>query len=526
LPVAAFNAEALAQTKEKVAVIRPDAQWLHPTGYSNPLIVCHYLVRLQPFTAAHVHLQDGRFDAPDRIFQSVPRSFNGLHTKTGSTRELTPEFFFLPEFLSNLDGLELGARSDGADLNTVETPDWAAGPVDFIRKHAVALESLSCTAGLPAWIDLIWGFRQLGEEAVAADNTFDAALYPAAVVADDTRASKLQLVGQIPWQLLTSKHLLRSEFTPPVVEAKPLEIPGAGSLIVAFCVEGVALDSIRLFAIDRSGKCISFRKSQQQQILACEAMTSQRRYVSVSDSEFACVEVGRSGILSLCPKKKRIVKSQHRAHIAAINCIASSGNYIVTGGCDALVALWVRKKDRIDICGDSAVHNDVIACVTVSVDYGVVVSCSTDGNVSVFRIPDLFFIRSIDLELQNEIPPSRVVVAKAFGDIIVFLDGEDRVTIAKRFTINGTPIGTVKINGFIREFCCLTNRKGLDVFVVLKDNGVVEMLNSELVALKALNASVIAPGTEFRGIAVQQGCLYLATLTTRQTFMLIGLAID
>ena len=35
-------------------------------------VVLYFLLRLEPFTALHVQLQDGHFDVPDRLFASVP----------------------------------------------------------------------------------------------------------------------------------------------------------------------------------------------------------------------------------------------------------------------------------------------------------------------------------------------------------------------------------------------------------------------------------------------------------------------
>ena len=43
----------------------------YSTHYSNPQIVLWYLLRLDPFTSAHLHLQDGVFDLPDRQFDSI-----------------------------------------------------------------------------------------------------------------------------------------------------------------------------------------------------------------------------------------------------------------------------------------------------------------------------------------------------------------------------------------------------------------------------------------------------------------------
>ena len=41
--------------------------------YSNPGSVLWYLVRLEPFASLHINLQDGHFDKPDRLFDSMPR---------------------------------------------------------------------------------------------------------------------------------------------------------------------------------------------------------------------------------------------------------------------------------------------------------------------------------------------------------------------------------------------------------------------------------------------------------------------
>ena len=52
----------------------------YSTHYSNPQIVLWYLLRLDPFTSAHVHLQDGKFDLPDRQFDSIQVFKQGIQT--------------------------------------------------------------------------------------------------------------------------------------------------------------------------------------------------------------------------------------------------------------------------------------------------------------------------------------------------------------------------------------------------------------------------------------------------------------
>jgi hypothetical protein len=520
-PAGALNEMALSQTKEKVKELPPESQWLYSTGYSNPMVICHYLVRLEPFTTAHIALQDGRFDASDRLFQSIPRSFSSLVTASGSPRELSPEFFFLPEFLTNLDGLDLGSRTDEADLNTVELPAWANSPADFVRKHLALLESDECSQTISSWIDLIWGFKQTGPDAIAADNTFDPAMYFSGEVADQTRIGILQLVGQIPFQLFGSPHPPRDEYSPPTLELFG-EIPAPPSGVLQFCVDGTTADTLRIFAIDQAGKCFCVRRAQQQIVLECETVTSRRRFIAVDQAEFACLAVDRSSILSLCPQKKLLVKNEHQVHIGAINCIATTGKYIVTGGSDALVALWIRRKNRIEVVAESAVHNEALACVTVSRDYGVVVSCSLDGIISVFSLPNLFFIRSIDIELRGEGMPTKIEIGKSMGDIFVFCTTDERQTIVKGFTLNGSVIGAFRFNWLFKDVLSSMDHRGLDFFIVLKDTGGLEFLNLFMKPMNSLTESMRFEG-DVRGIAQHREGLYLAVLTAKPSFMFMQL---
>ena len=41
----------------------------HGTHYSAPAFIIWYLMRCEPFTSMHLHLQNGRFDKPDRLFR-------------------------------------------------------------------------------------------------------------------------------------------------------------------------------------------------------------------------------------------------------------------------------------------------------------------------------------------------------------------------------------------------------------------------------------------------------------------------
>lgn len=70
--------------------------------YSNSGIVLHFLVRLPPFTGMFLAFQGQNFDIADRTFRNMATTW-WLSSSESATdvKEMIPEFFYLPEFLSN-----------------------------------------------------------------------------------------------------------------------------------------------------------------------------------------------------------------------------------------------------------------------------------------------------------------------------------------------------------------------------------------------------------------------------------------
>lgn len=66
------------------------------------------MVRLSPFTEAAISIQDGKFDIPDRLFRSIMKSWIDCNNEMADVRELTPEFFYLPEAFLNINGHNFG----------------------------------------------------------------------------------------------------------------------------------------------------------------------------------------------------------------------------------------------------------------------------------------------------------------------------------------------------------------------------------------------------------------------------------
>ena len=72
----------------------------HGTHYSTSGGVAALLIRLEPFTSQSIQLQSNKFDEPDRLFSSLEDQWSLIYNE-GDVRELTPEFFYLPDILKN-----------------------------------------------------------------------------------------------------------------------------------------------------------------------------------------------------------------------------------------------------------------------------------------------------------------------------------------------------------------------------------------------------------------------------------------
>ncbi|XP_037393024.1 neurobeachin-like protein 2 isoform X1 [Pygocentrus nattereri] len=185
------------------------------THYSNAAGVMHYMIRMEPFTTLHIQLQSGKFDCADRQFASVAAAWQARMESPADVKELIPEFFYFPEFLQNMNGFNLGCLQVNQEpVNEVFLPRWASSREDFIRKHRKALESEHVSAHLHEWIDLIFGYKQRGPEAVEALNVFYYCTYEGAVdldaIANETERKALEGIisnfGQTPCQLLKEPH--------------------------------------------------------------------------------------------------------------------------------------------------------------------------------------------------------------------------------------------------------------------------------------------------------------------------------
>ncbi|XP_066429755.1 lipopolysaccharide-responsive and beige-like anchor protein isoform X2 [Eleutherodactylus coqui] len=219
-PVGALNPKRAAFFAERYETWEDEQvpKFHYGTHYSTASFVLSWLLRIEPFTTFFLNFQGGKFDHADRAFSSVSRAWRNSQRDTSDIKELIPEFYYLPEMFVNTNDYNLGVMDDGTVVSDVELPPWAKTAEEFVRISRLALESEFVSCQLHQWIDLIFGYKQQGPEAVRALNVFYYLTYEGAVnlssIADPVLRegveAQIRSFGQTPSQLLIEPHPPRS----------------------------------------------------------------------------------------------------------------------------------------------------------------------------------------------------------------------------------------------------------------------------------------------------------------------------
>ncbi|XP_044255557.1 neurobeachin isoform X15 [Tribolium madens] len=219
-PIGALNPNRRAYFEERYSTWEHESipPFHYGTHYSTAAFVYNWMIRVEPFTTMFLALQGGKFDYPNRLFTSVALSWKNCQRDTSDVKELIPEFFFLPEMFLNANRYRLGIGEDGKAIGDVELPPWANSPEEFVRINRMALESEFVSCQLHQWIDLVFGYKQKGPEAVRATNVFYYLTYENNVELDSIQdkvmreavENQIRNFGQTPSQLLMEPHPPRS----------------------------------------------------------------------------------------------------------------------------------------------------------------------------------------------------------------------------------------------------------------------------------------------------------------------------
>jgi len=391
------------------------------THYSTSAYVLYYLMRLEPFSRLALALQGGRFDVADRLFHDVGKSWrNASGNNLQDVRELIPEFYYLPDFLVNSNGFDFGETQKGTTVDDVTLPPWAKGdPYRFVRLNRKALESPHVSKHLHKWVDLIFGYKQRGPEAVAAQNTFVHVTYEGEVDLDsmDDPIQKASTIAQIQNFGQTPKQLERRPFTAKTIAkavkdnvidfgtiallaplTPPLRVAGAPHRLK---IRPVMTDTIKLGVVEQTDKAVGDVCFVKGQLMgagrACTLLVEQKKYI-----RFGGLNNGLSVHTSMISTRYREVDKLltihdglHRAPICAAKG-SRDGSCIVTGSIDSTLRVWRYDGDclslKATLCGHSG---SPIKCIGLSTTFGVIATGCAQGRVILWDLRSTTFVRTL-----------------------------------------------------------------------------------------------------------------------------------
>ncbi|KAG0304181.1 hypothetical protein BGZ98_005820 [Dissophora globulifera] len=385
------------------------------THYSSAMIVCSYLIRLEPFTQEYLKLQGGQFDHADRLFHSIGKSWISASQKTMSdVRELIPEFFYLPEFLMNTNGFNFGSlQATGEQIDHVKLPPWAKDdPKIFIEKHREALECDYVSAHLHEWVDLVFGFKQQGPDSVRAVNVFHHMSYEGAIDLDtiDDHIQKSATIGiihnfgQTPRQLFKRPHGPRQ---PP--NRDPLS-PNYYNL--AKHAEYLTQSVVPVKDIAMPVGEIIYQGDK------AFIGHSQRTYEPYACSKYVEWGFSDNSVRLYLTETNRVLGIFENLHLEAITCVKwADDRTIVTTSRDTVVCIWRIVHSRsyeLKLMKCLRGHRETVNTVAISVAYSIIVSGSEDKSCIVWDLNRLEYVRQLG---KHEDGVRVVAINDATGDI-------------------------------------------------------------------------------------------------------------
>ncbi|KAJ7337518.1 beach-domain-containing protein [Mycena albidolilacea] len=417
------------------------------THFSSSMIVCHFLIRMAPFTNMFKTLQGGDWDLPDRLFVDIPRAYESAATDVrGDVRELIPEFFTCPEFLENSANIDFGIQQNtGEKIHDVKLPLWAKkDPLLFIILNRKALESAYVSEQLPAWIDLIWGCKQRDPKSLNAFHplSYEGSIDLDAITDELEREATVGIIhnfGQTPRKLFTTAHPSQYDHgiqtlpigTPNGIEEDPhLLVQGGrsfGDLGPTLAVRELVMDMIgeRMIPCPEGVLVVPWRPHERLEWGTTRAAAGQLRYVVDQ-------------------------KAVHVIEEAFCVCaaFADSGN-LVTGCSDYTVRLWRITRGsqnsnavRLGLSHIMRIHTDDVVSVTASRAWSVVLSGSKDGSAALWDLNRGIYIRSIWHGDGGDVSAVRLV---AVNESTGYIATCSRAKLCLH-TINGRPMAILDLS--------------------------------------------------------------------------------
>jgi hypothetical protein len=414
------SAERAAVHLENAMGTPDEAEW--SLLYTSGAYVSYFLIRIEPFTSAHIELQHGAFDHPSRLFSTVAdpaRLSDGL--------EAIPELFSQPDAFLNSNHFDLGARLNGEKVDDVALPKWARSAHHFVAVASAALEGAVVSANLGHWIDLVFGkFRHSPER----HTLFLPYAYPEYDPPDDLSRARAQAwqqgIGLVPLDLFTDEHPARGP--PPKFNFIPVRI-GAPVLRIRKDV----VSTVRHLIDCRAGGAV--HESPNLGELWAVSRAHRLAIFGTGANLFVSVFNLRTGAIAF---------ATHEA--ALVTCATVAGSYLlISGGSDGALRFW-RLPD-LELISVTTSHYEAVVTVAACLDNGLVASVDRDNNLLLQTISGSV-VRCLLLDHEGTAPPWVLVYKSGLVVVVTARSGQSEIVV---LDAKGEKIGSAVFKGKVVE---------------------------------------------------------------------------
>jgi len=504
-PMGAIGEERSAQFKERYESVLESVRdgggecdpppFHYGTHYSCAGYVLHYLVRLEPYSRMALSLQGGQFDKPDRLFRDVKSSWESSSSENlQDVRELIPEFYYLPEFLQNMNNFDLGITQRNIPVGDVGLPPWANNSArEFVRVMRKALESDYVSNNLHLWIDLVFGYKQRGEEAVKAQNVFVHLTYEGQVDIDaikdpmlrEATLAQIRNFGLTPTKLFKRLHVRKN--IPKVVRtddkgnlsADLNAINWHSTLTPPLCIVGLpniaAMKPVATLVTTLGSSLSDSTAINDAKLIKDRIIITNKKcvlYSSMYGEEYIKYGTPNCGISfyqtglssSNLTQPEQLISSHDSLHFKPVSCVATieAGTVIATGSEDGVVRVWkvsqcLKTGSLLKVLNEVETlnaHEGPVSCIDMCEGFQLLV---TGGKAD-----DRVFVWDLNtLALTRELPGHK-------GEIEAI---SINLSVGSILTLSSATLRIFGINGDLVGHCCASAlRKSVPTTAVATKN--------------------------------------------------------
>ncbi|EAX97744.1 Beige/BEACH domain containing protein [Trichomonas vaginalis G3] len=463
-PIGALNSKRIKDLTELYKDFPiEEEKCLYRSFYSTMASVSSFMIRTEPFTSSHIQLQEGRFDVAGRLFHSILMEWKAVTSEENDFRELIPEFFCFPDFLTNDNKFDLGQRmkSDGSfeKVDDVILPKWCKTTRQFIFTNREALESDYVSQNLNNWIDLIFGvYRNSFEK----QNVFHPLCYPEnnSQVNDRLRNHCLNF-GVCPDQLFFENHPKRNqkiENLTDVTFTNSFDTPITCIMKNFIFLQGnLYIDARNIFT--KSEKNMSLPKripGNYGDVICCSKYFGIVVFKRPFDDFVTAVEL----------EKEAVRRISHEGN-GVTCCIICGGKYMITGGNDCSLVIW--NLPNFSSLRTSMIHGSPIVAVGGNSDLGIVASLDKQGLFILETLVNGRFLCS-----------TNVLIGQSKPSILIFKSGlillavcNYHSTVLNLFDTKLQEICNLELSGCASDVTKITDDRGCEFIAMVIEKAII-----------------------------------------------------